>query len=195
MISSISLLILSSFGLNLPLQFGLTIKEIWQERDKSGVISFFECMILFFSVLIQWILFTYIFAPLNLGFIKYFVLFPAGAAISSAFEILFGLVFPKLVKRTRKVFSFSAETGLSLAATILIISMATTLSQALILDAGFALGTYLAVVLLKAIRLRLLAEKTNPLFEGIPILLISIGLLSLFTMTIAIVCLNAKGGL
>jgi electron transport complex protein RnfA len=185
--SSVTLLIVSGLFLNLPVQFGLGLKEIWNERNESVLVAFFECLILFLSIFIQWLLFTYILSPLNLGFFKYFALFPLSLSISTGFELLCNLVIPK---KPGHIFSFSAITGLAPAAVIIMLFLADSFAGALLLGMGFSAGAWLSILLLKAMRIRASTEKANVLFKGLPLALISMGLISLVWMSAAIVYLQ-----
>ncbi|MDR2865330.1 MAG: hypothetical protein LBV68_06970 [Spirochaetaceae bacterium] len=191
--ASLSLLVLSGLFLNLPLQLGLGIKEIWRERNRPFYIPFFECLVLFLSIIIQWLLFSFIFSPLNLGFLKYFFIFPLSTGISTGFELVFSLLSPQSAGKHGKIFSFSALSGLSIAAVLLVLFLADTVGDALILDLGFSAGVYISMIILKAIRIRISDEKKNPFFSGIPLLFISMGLLSLVWTSAAIIYLSTQG--
>jgi Na+-translocating ferredoxin:NAD+ oxidoreductase RnfA subunit len=190
--SSLSLLVLSGLFLNLPVQLGLGIKEIWHEGNKPLVFSAFECLVLFLSIIIQWLLFLFVFSPLNLGFFRYFILFPLSVGISAGFEFLFSLVIQKSNENAKKVFLFPSVSGLSIAAVLLVISLADKAGDALILSFGFSLGVFLSIEILKAIKYRVSNEKISPLFRGLPLILISMGLLSLVWGSAAIIYLSTK---
>jgi electron transport complex protein RnfA len=191
--TSLPLLILSGLFLNLPVQLGLGVKEIWHGSNRSVASSLLESLILFLCVIIQWLLFTFIFHPLNLGFFQYFLLFPLSVGISTGFESLFLLVIPKADENAKRVFLFPSVSGLSIAAVLLVMCLAETASAALILDAGFSCGVFFSIVILKTIRFRVSNEKTHILFRGLPLLLISMGLLALVCESVAIIYLSTKG--
>jgi electron transport complex protein RnfA len=191
--SSLSLLILSGLFLNLPVQFGLGIKEIWHESNRSLVFPLLECIILFLCVIIQWLLFSFIFHPLNLGFFQYFLIFPLSVGISTGFELLFRLAIPKADENAKRVFLFPSVSGLSIAAVFLVMCLAETAGGALILDAGFSCGVFFSIVILKTIRFRVSNEKTHILFRGLPLLLISMGLLALVWGSVATIYLSTRG--
>jgi electron transport complex protein RnfA len=188
--SSVTLLVVSGLFLNLPVQFGLGIKEIWGGRNENISLAFFECLVLFLSIIIQWLLFTYILSPLNLGFFKYFALFPLASALSSGFELLSNLIIPKNPERTYRIFSFPAVSGLAPAAVLLLLFLSGSFADALLLSIGFSVGAFFSIILLRAMRIRVSTEKVSALFKGIPLLLISMGLLSLVWMSAAIVYLQ-----
>jgi electron transport complex protein RnfA len=191
--SSLALLILSGLFLNLPIQLGLGVKEIWHEGNKSLGFSFLECLILFLSISIQWLLFVFIFSPLNLGFFRYFILFPLSAGISLGFELLYELVMQKTDENAKKVFSFPVVSGMSIVAVLLVLGLADATGDALILGAGFSLGVFFSIEILKTIKFRVSNEKIPVRFRGLPLILISMGLLSLVWVSVAIIYLSAKG--
>jgi electron transport complex protein RnfA len=189
--SSITVLVVSGLFLNLPIQFGLGIKEIWHDgRHENIGVAFCECLVLFLSIIIQWLLFTYILSPLNLGFFKYFALFPFSSAISSGFELLCGLVIPKHPEKTYRIFSFSAVSGLATVAVLLMLFLGGSFREALLLGIGFSAGAYFSIILLRSMRIRVSTEKVSALFKGMPLLLVSMGLLSLVFVSAAIIYLQ-----
>jgi Na+-translocating ferredoxin:NAD+ oxidoreductase RnfA subunit len=63
-------------------------------------------------------------------------------------------------------------------------------SEALLLSMGFSAGTCLSILMLKATRVRTSTEDVSQLFKGLPLSLISMGLLSLIWMSAAVVYLR-----
>jgi electron transport complex protein RnfA len=190
---NISLAVLGGLFLNLTLQMGLGIKEVWTEFDKPIRNSFFECIILFIAVIIEWLIFTYILSPLNIGFLKYFAIFPFSAAIAVLFDTLIKSLPFKFVLPEERIYSFQSVSGLCVAAVLITLCLASKISDALILDLGFSLGTFVSIVILKAIRLRVANENTSSVLRGLPLMLISLGLLSLVWTSAALVYLSTKG--
>jgi electron transport complex protein RnfA len=78
--------VFSSLSLNLALLFGLGMRGLSVRRNGKIPVPFLETAVIFLSVLILWLFFTFILAPLKLGFFLYFLLFPLGALTCTALE-------------------------------------------------------------------------------------------------------------
>ncbi|GHV63489.1 hypothetical protein AGMMS49587_13690 [Spirochaetia bacterium] len=197
--------VFSSLSLNLALQFGLGMRGISAGRKKNNPAPFLEAGVIFLSVLILWLFFTYILAPLQSGFFMFFLLFPLSALACSASEwFLIWLTRrhaapepagsvpadgaeairrgspPIEEKRTPRLFQgISAYNGLVPLALLLTLSVGVTFTEAAVLSLGFALGILLTALILREIRRRSGLEAVPALLRGDPVTLISMGLLSL----------------
>ncbi|GHV52496.1 hypothetical protein AGMMS49579_09870 [Spirochaetia bacterium] len=78
--------VFSSLSLNLVLQFGLGMRDISAGRRKDHPVPFLEAGVIFLSVFILWLFFTFVLAPLQLGFFILFLLFPLSALTCIASE-------------------------------------------------------------------------------------------------------------
>jgi len=189
-----ALFLVSLFLLNLTLQTGLGVLKIRKRRNYSVKNLFFEYFVLFLSVLIQYLFFTFVFSPLNMGVLKYFMIFPFAAAFSCLCRFFYNNVVSGYIKLEDYVFDFSYNNGICVAAVALLLCLASSVKEAVVLDLGFCAGVFCAVTVVKMIMLRMIQESASDFFRGIPLMLISMGLLSIIWVQAALVYLNQRGG-
>jgi Na+-translocating ferredoxin:NAD+ oxidoreductase RnfA subunit len=185
----IVLAVFSGFSFNLVLRFGLGVKEIFENRKHPVAGSLFQWLIMFTTVFASWLIFTFILAPLTLGFFEYFLLFPLTVFLTVSLEKLLFMLFPGDLAQNKGFSAYSAYSGLALTALILTLRLADTTSDALILSFGFSSGVFFSIVLLRMIKIRTKNEKILPLFAGQPLMLTSMALLSLVFSSIAYITL------
>ena len=202
MIYLASLAVFAGFSLNLLLQFvlGMTdlVKDSFPKSEVSaGVeieIPFFQLGLLFISILFLWVFFSYIVPPFWNLFSMYFLFFPVSALVClglerSAKTLLLHIVFKKTEIKT--VFSaISAYNGLVPAALIITITLARHFGDAVVLALFFSLGNLAAIIVLDGIIKRSVLEPVPPYIRGTPLILISMGLLSLISASAAAVLLR-----
>jgi electron transport complex protein RnfA len=187
--NSIALAVLSGFFLNLPLHFGIGVSDIYAEREARFLNYVLKALILFFTLLLQWLLFALVFSPMMLGFFKYFLLLPVGAFFPLCLRFILQKIFPKLLKK-EDVFVFSYGSGASIAACLIMLSIAGSLAEALVIASGFSGGTLFSMLLLSSILFRVEREKVTSLIRGFPLMLIAMGILALALSAAAIMYLQ-----
>jgi Na+-translocating ferredoxin:NAD+ oxidoreductase RnfA subunit len=185
----IVLAVFSGFSFNLVLKFGLGVKEIFDNRKHPVAGCLFQWLIMFITVFASWLIFTFILAPLTLGFFEYFLLFPLTVFLTGSLEKMLFMLFPGDLSRNTGFSAHSAYSGLALTALILTLRLADTTSDALLLSFGFSSGVFFSIVLLRMIKIRTKNEKILPLFDGQPLMLTSMALLSLVFSSIAYITL------
>jgi electron transport complex protein RnfA len=214
-----ALAVFSGLSLNLLLQFGLGIREIIEPFDSESTAKFPTqwqwaslssplWVILFASSLILWLFFTYVLPPPAFGFLESFLLFPAAILVSMALESLFVWFFPdgKITRapdlkrgpfdpwKIAEGAGFSpASSGLAPASLFLTLRLAVSLADALVLSLGFALGCLVSALILREINKRSSLEAVPRAFRGIPLTLISMGLLSLIFSSVSAIFLRTLG--
>jgi electron transport complex protein RnfA len=188
-----SLGILSALSLNLVLHLGLGIRNIKNEADKPLGARWYQWVVLFLAILLLWLLFTYIFSPLSLGFLEYFLLFPLSALVCGGLETLFRRLFPRLPESREQFSPASGYDGLVLAALILTLRLSASFVEALVLALGFSLGGLGVFFLLREIRRRSALEKVPRALRGMPLILISMGFLSLVFSSASVILLHLLG--
>jgi electron transport complex protein RnfA len=188
-----SLGVFSALSLNLILHLGLGIRNIKNEADKPPRHLWYQWAVLFLAILLLWLLFTYIFSPLSLGFFEYFLLFPLSALVRGGLKRLLRRLFPGLPEG-REQFSFaSGYDGLILAALLLTLRLSSSFVEALALSLGFSLGFLGVLFLLREIRRRSALEKVPRALRGVPLTLISMGFLSLVFSSVSVILLHLLG--
>jgi electron transport complex protein RnfA len=188
----IPLAVFAGLSANLILQCGLGMRGIVISQGAGRKPPLVKLGILFGTILLLWIFFSYIIAPLPLGFFAYILLFPLSALAHSAFEYLtYRFVLKKAVESEGPV---NCCDGLCAAALFITLNVAEGFIEALALSLGFVLGILLAFVILGEIRRRSMLERAPAFLRGTPLSLISMGLLSLVFSFAAQIFFRAAGG-
>lgn len=200
----IILAVFSGLSLNMLLQMGLGIRNIGDYHSRIIKDTISRSGALFFSVLLLWLLFSYVFSPLNLGYLEYFLLFPLIKAAGTGFEALTRRFFPSLTRIIRPPAEepsgqehlpfVTAYDSLTIAALILTLRLAGSFAEAAALSLGFSLGNLMAIIILRGINRRSLLERVPNLLRGTPLLFIAMGLMSLIFSSAAAILLQALEG-
>ncbi|MDR1420710.1 MAG: hypothetical protein LBI86_10080 [Treponema sp.] len=161
------------------------------DRGKDGRFPFFQTGVLFVSVIVLWSSLQAVF-PL-LGFFEYIVLFPASAVLCHGLQSFF-LAFQKKTVPPLVFDSLTGYDGLAGSSLLLARMLASGFAEALAITAGFTLGVLAVMFLVREIRRRSLLEALPSFLRGSPLLLISMGLLSLIFTSAAAVLFRALGG-
>ncbi|MDR3161058.1 MAG: hypothetical protein LBU28_05520 [Spirochaetaceae bacterium] len=188
--------VLSGLSLNLVLQFGLGIRRAaLQEEEEEDVFRFSPLPwgIIFLSVPLLWFFFASIVAPLSLGSFEYLLVFPLCALTAGGLERAAGRFFPQFVTDPSLFNPRTAYNCLLPAALMVVIGLAVSLVDAVVLSLGFSLGIFLAFLILREIRRRASLERVPRLLRGAPLMLISLGLLSLIFSSLGFICMRILG--
>jgi electron transport complex protein RnfA len=181
----IILAVFSVFSFNLVLTFGLGTKEIFESGKQSIPGSLLQLPVMFITIFVSWLIFTFILSPLSLGFLQYFLLFPLTVFLAFGIETSISTLIPGYM-RQNKIFSlYTSYSGLIITALILTLYLADTVMDAFVLSFCLSFSAFFAILLLRMIKLRGKNEKLPSIFSGQPILLISMALLSLVSLSIA----------
>jgi electron transport complex protein RnfA len=191
----ILLAISASLALNLVVQFGLGAYELISK--KTVPLPFLQAGVLFVSVLFLWAVFTYAIIPLFSIFFGYILFFPLCSMVCVGLENLVDRfrqsIFPKL--EMTKVFSpLSAYDGIALFSLVLTIHIAGTFLEAFIVSLSFAIGVLFSILILNEIRKKASTEVVPTFLQGKPLMLISMGFLSLIFTSSAMLLFNALTG-
>ena len=215
MISLAALAVFSGLSLNLLLSFALGTVGVAGDAIPKGEnkerIPLFQLGVLFISVLILWLFFTYMIPSFWRGFSEYFLFFPLSSLMCMGFEFLGEQLFPRLFQKfgseatsksrtdassrtedslhIKKVFpAFTAYDGLVPASLLITFSLAGNFSGAVVLALFFVLGNLFAMLILNEIRRRSTLEWVPRFLRGSPLVFISMGLLSLISASAAGIC-------
>ncbi|MDR2617537.1 MAG: hypothetical protein LBC62_01590 [Treponema sp.] len=184
-----ALAVFAGLSLNLILQFALGTRGVllFTRDSRETPFPVFQMANLFVSVFVLWAAYYYILRPLSGGALEYFLLFPLSALVCLGFESLRKKVSPK----QESPGAFSASTaygGLVPVSLIMTIHLALTVFDAAVLAFFFALGCFLALLILGEIRRRSGLEWVPRYLRGSPLVLISMGLLSMIFAAAAWIC-------
>jgi electron transport complex protein RnfA len=181
------LAIFSGLSMNLVFQFGLGIREITHEDSPRWKPVFIKQAVVFIVVILLWLVFSKISAFLPAGFLVYLLLFPASALGYYSLEYL---VYRFLLKG--KAGGGFCD-GFASAALVLCFTIAGTFTEALVLSGGFVFGVMLAILILGEIRRRSMLEAVPKYLRGSPLVLVSMGLLSLIFSSAAYIFYSLLG--
>jgi electron transport complex protein RnfA len=187
-----ALAVFSSLSLNLILQCGLGLRNIRAVRKGDDAIPLPQTGILLISVLLLWVIFSYVISPLFLGFLVYLLLFPLSALVYAGLEFFFYRVMLKKKSRNSRI-SASCD-GLTAAALFLTLHLASGFMEAAVLAFGFAFGVLLAMLILDEIYRQSGMEAVPRFLRGSPLALISMGFLSLIFTSASLMLFKAVGG-
>jgi electron transport complex protein RnfA len=182
--------ILSSLSMNLILQCGLGISGVAVDREGRNGPPLLRGGILFITVLFLWSVFSWVFSSFSLGFFEYILLFPLSSMVYSGVEFLLYRLFLKKKPEPSLVFC----DGLAAAAFFITLNIASGFIEAAALSFGFALGILLAHIILGEIRRRSMMEGVPRFLRGSPLMLVSMGLLSMIFSSAAIMFFRVLGG-
>ena len=187
------LAVFSSLSLNLLLQFALgtagVADDIHYKTNIKQELPFIQFAIQFISVLFLWTFFKYLIPAFWKTFSVFFLFFPLSALTCMGLELLVERVLPRTFpdfNGIKKTFtSYTAYDGLVPASLLIAFAVAETFADAAILSLFFAVGTMVTMFILNEIRRRSFLELVPQYLRGSPLILISMGLLSLISVSAA----------
>ena len=179
----------SSLSVNLILQCGLGMAGI--TKADVNKLPFIKIGIGFVTVLFLWSFFTYILSPLGLGFFGYLLFFPATALVYSLLEYLLFSVILKNTPEREDTILFND--GLLGAALFICYNVSGSFGEAAVMVLGFSAGTLLTLLIVGEINRRSKMEAVPRFLSGSPLILISMGLLSLVFGSIAFILFRTLG--
>lgn len=171
------LLILSAFTMNLMLQCALGIKGAASLNNSGRMITFIKLAIAFFAVILLWVLFTKVIFYLFSGIFIYILSFPVSYMVYEGLEYL---IFRNILKKdTAEEYSISFTGGITSVILFICINIANNFFQTILLSFGFTAGIYLVFIIVKEVCKRAALEAVPRFLRGKPLLLITMGMLSL----------------
>jgi electron transport complex protein RnfA len=189
------LAVFSGLSLNLLLQFALgtagAAADYGHKANAKRQLPLIQFCVLFVSIIFLWVFFRYFLPTVWRGFSEYFLFFPLSAIVCIGLELFAERVLPRLFSKSKGIKitgirkSFSAITaydGLVPASLILTFIAAETFADALVVSLFFALGNLAAMLTLNEIGRRSALEWVPKFLRGTPLILISMGLLSLISI-------------
>jgi len=171
------LIILSAFSMNMTLQCALGIKGAAESKNPGHSSNLIKLGIIFLSVILLWAFFFKLIHSIISGLFIYVLIFPVSYIVYDALEYLF---FYKIIeKEPGNDCSVSFPGGITAAAVFICVNIANNFTQAALLSFGFAAGVCLVLIITGEIRRRAALEAVPLFLRGKPLVLISMGLLSL----------------
>jgi len=180
----ILLFIYSAFTLNLLLQCGLGIKGAVEANHGSGdwtdplnVHTYIKSGIVFITVILLWFFFSRVFHSILPGIYLYILLFPVSFIFYDALEYV---IFRYVVKKENpdeRMINFYG--GIIAVAAFLCINISKNFLETIVLSLGFTTGIFFVKLIIREIRRRAALEAVPLFLRGKPLVLITMGMLSL----------------
>jgi len=179
-----SLLIYSAFTINLALQCALGISGIVESKAPFYLSSLVKLCLIFLTVILLWVLFSTLFSSLFPGLLLYILLFPVSAILYDGFEYLvFRYIFNKDAKN-ESIIKFPG--GITAVSAFVCINVAANILETVLLSFGFVFGVFLINLIIREIRKRAALEAVPAFMQGKPLVLITMGILSMVFSTASI---------
>ena len=192
MIALAALAVFSGLSVNLLLSFALGTAGAAGDKLPKGEtrrrLPLFQLGVLFITVLFLWVLFTYVLPPSLKSFAAYFLFFPLSALFCKGLEFLRERFFPKFGPAVKVFSAYTAYDGLVPVSLVITFTLAGNFSGAVVLALFFVLGNMAAMLALNEIRRGSNLEWVPRFLRGSPLILISMGLLSLISVSAAGIC-------
>jgi Na+-translocating ferredoxin:NAD+ oxidoreductase RnfA subunit len=190
--------------LNLALNFALSLNvfgenakqesdSVWPQtavKSINGTNLLAQCLVCGLCAFVLYLVFNYCFSPLSMAYLQYFLLFPLAVLLGRFFE---KLLFKKKTNSAPQLLTLSSSDaygGMIVIQTLLTLLLSNSIYHALVLSLFFPLGVFLVTMLLAAIQFRARSEKTPEIVRGLPLILISAGLLGIIFSQVSQVVLN-----
>ncbi|MCL2184233.1 MAG: hypothetical protein FWB86_00030 [Treponema sp.] len=178
------LFIYSGFTINLLLQCALGIKEaveakIPQEGEGSPLdkYSLIKSVIVFLTIILLWVIFSKVIYNLIQGIFIYILLFPVSYLIYNGIEyLIFRFIFKKDTEEDRYA-NFNG--GVTAVAVFLCLNLSNDFLETVVLSFGFIFGIFIVNLIIREIRKRASLEAVPLFLRGKPLVLITMGMLSL----------------
>jgi electron transport complex protein RnfA len=167
-----------ALSLNLLLNFAFGIREMISRERAPAFNLYYPWIILFLVTALLWVFFAVILRPLR-DVLDYVLVFPLAVLGGLTLEKVLFHVFPALGENQGVFKIGSSYNGLSAASLVLTLRLALNFWEALLLSFAFAAGGLLAYLIIKEIQKRSFLEAIPYGLRGTPLLLISMGILSL----------------
>lgn len=175
------LFILSGFTINLMLQCGLGIKGAVECKNPINMEVIIRTLLIFFTVIFLWFIFSKVFYTLLPGILIYILLFPVCPIVYDGFEFV---VFRCILKKDTENDNYISFPGAITAVSVfLCINIANNFLETVVLSFGFTFGIFLVNVIVREIQKRAAFEAVPYFLRGKPLVLITMGMLSLVFTT------------
>jgi electron transport complex protein RnfA len=185
------LIIFSVFNMNLMLQCALGLNGAVSSKNHDKILALIKLSVIFISIILLWFLLSrIIFLTVSWIFI-YVLLFPVSYIVYDGLEFL---LFRYIIKKENDEYFFGKSSnekcsidecfisfpgGITAVAVFICLNIANGILEVLILSFGFSAGILLVSLIIIEIRKRAALEEVPRFLRGKPLVLISMGMLSL----------------
>ena len=184
----ILLIIFSVFSMNLSLQCALGIKGASQSRNCSRKSTIINLGIIFFSIIILWFIFCRIVSLVISGIFIYVLIFPVSFIVYEGIQFIFTRFILKKDIENESFIRFPG--GITAAAAFICMNISNSFFETAVLSFGFTSGILIVFLIIREIRRRAALEAVPNFLRGNPLILISMGLLSLIFSAASVLILG-----
>jgi electron transport complex protein RnfA len=185
------LLVYSGLTMNLILQCALGIKGVVESKKPIQASTFIKLGVVFFSVVLLWLFFSRVLYSRVSGIFIYALVFPVSYMVYDGLEyVLFRYIFKKYGDDETFI---CFPGGITAVAVFICLNIAGGFLEALILSFGFTAGIIFVNVIVREIRKRAALEKVPVFLRGKPLVLITMGMLSLVFSTASLLLFRMIG--
>jgi len=185
------LLICSGFSMNIVLQCGLGIKGAAESKNPPGLSTLIRTGIIFFSVILLWLFFSRIVYSIIPNVFIYVLLFPVSSVVYEALEYLIFRYMYKEDPNGEYIVSFPG--GITAVCVFICVNLADNFLEAAVLSFGFTAGIFLVYLIIREVRRRAALEAVPRFLRGKPLVLITMGMLSLVFSVLSILLFRMAG--
>lgn len=191
--AALALVFFAALSLNLLLNFGVGTRELLPHKQFHAFTFYYPWLVIFVSALLLWVLFARILLFFG-GIFDLILILPLSALASAALEKLFFYCVSQYKNMEVKPgFLFTAGSSyheLAAVSVLLSLHLALSFADALLLSLTFSAGSLLAFLIIKEIQKRSFLETIPHGLRGTPIVMISMGLLSLAFSAVSVLFLK-----
>jgi electron transport complex protein RnfA len=178
-VAALALIFFVSLSLNLITNFALGTRELLPQKQTPALLSFYPWFVIFVSTLLLWVLFARILLFTG-GIFDLLLILPLSALTSTALEKFFLRLVSQDSGESDNVFAAGLSGHeLTAVSVLLTLHFALSFADAMLLSLAFSAGALLAYLIIREIQKRSSAETLPHGLRGTPLVLISMGLLSL----------------
>jgi electron transport complex protein RnfA len=192
-VAALALVFFAALSINLLLNFGLGTRELLPKKLPHSFTLYYPWLVLFITTVLLWVLFARILLFFG-GIFDFILILPLSALVSTAVEKLFFSFISqyKGMKVKSEVFFTvgSSYHEMAVVSVLLSLHFALSFADALLLSLTFSAGSLLAFLIIREIQKRSFMETIPHGLKGMPIVLISMGLLSLVFSAVSVLFLK-----
>jgi Na+-translocating ferredoxin:NAD+ oxidoreductase RnfA subunit len=189
--SLLILFIFSMLNMNLALQCAMGIKGAAESKNCSRKSTIIRLGIIFITVVFLWLFFTGIVFQIFSGIFIYILIFPVSFIVYEGFQYLTVKYIIKKDIENESFINFAG--GITAVSVFICINISTSFFQTVILSFGFTSGIMVVFLIIREIRRRAALEAIPPFLRGNPLILISMGLLSIVFNAASVLFLRMMG--
>lgn len=153
-------------------------KDLKSSLGMSGAVFF----VMLLATLVTWLVYTYVLAPFDLGYLQTIAYILIIAGLVQMVEIVLKKIAPALYQTLGVFLPLIATNCAVLGVAILVVQKEMNLLESLIYTASIAIGFALAIVIFTGLREQMELTGVPKSMKGIPIALVTAGILAMAFM-------------